>query len=145
MNGLLKVALLLVGAYVGYEVLKAAAIKQMGFSLESIAPSQTGLTTTITANVRVSNPTAETNTLEAFSGTVTANGQYLGYVQPPGQVTILPNAETIVPVSIALSDISLVNTVLGLLQQGTAVIILAGTAIVNGLSFPVDLTYQINA
>lgn len=137
--------MILTGGYLAYQVVRGMAIQKMDFSLQGISASQDFLTTNVKLKLRITNPTGQTNTLDNLYGNIYANGQYLGYASLPAQIVIGPNGQTDAEIGVAISDLSLLGLMISIASgaASNAVINFTGTAIVDKLIFPVNLSYKV--
>lgn len=133
----------LVLAYLGNKVYNATnlqlSIAKLGFQLS-------GLTAKLIIDIKVSNPSDSEFTANALVGSVRMNGNLIGNVAAYPNKKIVGFASTIIPVE---CNVSLLGAGLEIYQIVTkqkaaaASVNFSGTATINNIPAPLDLTYKI--
>lgn len=97
----------------------------------------------ITLSVTVQNPTSGSLTLDSLAGYFSINGSQTGNVSYFVQTEILPNSQTVIPLQLSVSDISLAADIVNYLNgNGSAITILINaTANVNNIPAPITLSF----
>ena len=92
----------------------------------------------------LSNPTNASVTLNSIVGVLISKGNDIANVQSFEKVTILPNNKTFISLDVTPSLIGLFTTVKQIVRKGglkNLNLRFKGTANVNGLPLPIDVTY----
>jgi len=93
--------------------------------------------------IGVQNPTNDSLQFQSLAGTVYINGTAAGTITDFTPAIIAPNAQTPVTLVYSPSLFGVAAAVINLLNNGDGVTIgLKGSANVNGVSIPVNLTFQ---
>jgi hypothetical protein len=93
--------------------------------------------------IGVQNPTNDSLQLQSLAGTVAINGTTAGNISDFTPALIAPNAQTPITLSYTPSIFGIVSTVVNQLNNGGPInITVNGTANVNGIPLPVNLTFQ---
>jgi hypothetical protein len=93
----------------------------------------------------LSNPTNASVTINSIVGVLNSKGNDIANVQSFEKVTILPNNKTIISLDVTPSLIGLFTTVKQIVKKGglkNLNLKFKGTANVNGLPLPIDITYS---
>ena len=92
----------------------------------------------------LSNPTNASVTINSIVGVLNSKGNDIANVQSFEKVTILPNNKTMISLDVTPSLIGLFTTVKQIVKKGglkNLNLRFKGTANVNGLPLPIDVTY----
>lgn len=92
----------------------------------------------------LSNPTNASVTINSIVGVLNSKGNDIANVQSFEKVTILPNNKTFISLDVTPSLIGLFTTVKQIVRKGglkNLNLKFKGTANVNGLPLPIDVTY----
>jgi hypothetical protein len=92
----------------------------------------------------LSNPTNASVTINSIVGVLISKGNDIANVQSFEKVTILPNNKTMISLDVTPSLIGLFTTVKQIVRKGglkNLNLRFKGTANVNGLPLPIDVTY----
>ena len=92
----------------------------------------------------LSNPTNASVTINSIVGVLNSKGNDIANVQSFEKVTILPNNKTFINLDVTPSLVGLFTTVKQIVKKGglkNLNLKFKGTANVNGLPLPIDLTY----
>ncbi len=92
----------------------------------------------------LSNPTNASVTINSIVGVLNSKGNDIANVQSFEKVTILPNNKTMISLDVTPSLIGLFTTVKQIVRKGglkNLNLRFKGTANVNGLPLPIDVTY----
>jgi len=93
----------------------------------------------------IQNPSSSALTLNSFVGNLLVNGGAAGNVTFFNPVTIQPNAETEIPVTISPNVFGVISSIVNTLEDGSAVtntkIALSGQANVGTMLYPINLQF----
>lgn len=136
MNGLLLVA--------GVVALWAYSKAHTGANLQFLPLGASWDGGSLHIQIGVQNPTNDSLQFQSFAGTVYINGTAAGNVSDFTPAIIAPNAQTPVTLTFTPSLFGAAATVINLLNNGGNGVVIAvkGSANVNSLSVPVNLTFQ---
>jgi LEA14-like dessication related protein len=111
-----------------------------GMSLDISNP----LRVVINLSVIVQNPTSGSLTLNSMAGYFYVNGSQTGNVSYFTPTVINPNSQTQIQLQLSVNDISLVSDIMSYINSGTGslAVEIKGTANVNNVPVPIDLSFQ---
>lgn len=109
-----------------------------GFTLSGFSPE-------ITAELVVQNTNNISFTVASIAASVSSNGTLIGNVSNFTPTEIPGNAQAVIPLTIQLQPIALVNNIIGILTGGVGntEIVVNGSLNANGIQAPIALTYKI--
>lgn len=146
MNPIAKVALVGAGIWLVNKAIKTSVVNRVNFIIDAVRTSFEGLNPVLSIDIKAQNPTNETFTVKSLIGNVSVNGQFAGNVSSFTEAIIAANSESNLNLKVRLGigtlSEQLVNLIMGRLP-GQVVIRVQGTANVDTLLFPVDLSYKI--
>lgn len=107
--------------------------------------SLSGFSPEITAELIVQNTNNVSFTVASIAATVSSNGTLIGNVSNFSQIEIPGNSQAVIPLTIQLQPIALVNNIIGIITggAGSSEISVNGSLNANGIQAPIDLTYKI--
>jgi LEA14-like dessication related protein len=109
-----------------------------GFSLNGPSP-------TITAELVVQNTNNISFTIQSVAASVSSNGTLIGNVSNFLPVTVPGNSQAVIPLTLVLQPIALVNNIIGIITggSGNSQVQIKGSLNADGIQAPISLTYKI--
>ncbi len=144
--GVIEIALILGGVAVAYYANLANAAGNLIFYPGSIQGlSFQDATPVVQGSVIIQNTSNATFTFNSVAGNITTNGTLVGNISNFVPVTIGPNSQGELPITIKLSLIGVANDVIDAIQSRniSKKIILDGRVNANGVQVPLNLEYSI--
>jgi hypothetical protein len=133
-------------AGLGYLVFsKINLSRRVQFKLKSVEPGGDILNPILRIVITAINPTQTSATVQNISGQLFYNfgNTYVGDAFTNQAVKIKPNSATDIPLNISISDIGLLQTILGVINAGGANFQFTGSALVDNFQFPLNFDYNI--
>jgi len=146
MNPIATVALVGTGLWLVNKAVKTSVVNRVNFLIDAVRPSYEGLNPVLTFDIKAQNPTNDTFTIKSLTGNVSVNGQYAGNISSFQETIITANSESRLTLKAKMSAGGLSEQIVNLIQgrvPSQVLIRIQGTANVDTLLFPVDLTYKI--
>lgn len=107
--------------------------------------SLSGLSPQLTAELIVQNTNNVSFTVFSIAASVSSNGTLIGNVSNFQPIQIPGNSQAVIPLTLILQPIALVNNIIGVVTggSGNTKIQIQGSLNADGIQAPIDLTYQI--
>ncbi len=142
------------GVYLAFQGFRFLSVKDMSFSLATVNASQQGLTTNVTLNININNPSNWSNTLDGLDGDIYANGTFIGHASVLGPIVIpayagkdFSNPPAKVDINLNLADLSLAAIIFSIFAGSTtqAMVNFQGHVLADSIpiKIPLNLTYQV--
>lgn len=125
---------------------KAVAASNLTFYPGQVLNMQfLGATPILTVSVQVQNTSSAQLIVNSFSGNVTSNGTLIGNVYNFSPITILPNSQQMVPVTLQLNATGIVNDIVNIFTSGSSrqQLTVNASANVEGIQVPISLNFQV--
>lgn len=144
--------LTVVGVFLLQKVSAAAAATRINFLVGGVKLASIGFTPILNVTVVAQNPTNSTFTINSFVGNVFLNGDMIGNAAGFIPTTVKPaspgglTGQTEIPLNVSLNGLTLVSDIVSVITgqaQVAAVVRLVGTANVDNLLLPIDITYKL--
>lgn len=134
------------GLYILSKITAVGAASRLNFVITNVNVTTSGISVILQVTVQVQNPTNSGFTINSLVGNVLLNGTLIGNASSFNQVSIAPNQQTPLMLTVVLSAIATVNDIVNILSGSSgvhAVVAINGTANVDNLPIPVNLQYQV--
>ncbi|HMG08306.1 MAG TPA: hypothetical protein VK609_07335 [Mucilaginibacter sp.] len=132
--------------YILSNVSKASAVSNLAYRISGIKPGWIGITPTLDLTVMVGNTSNQAFSVNALQGNVYVNNLYAGQVSSYTKTMVLPTSEVPYKLTVRLGLAGIAKQIIDIIGGKAAVAVnvrLNGTTNVDGLIFPVDISYNI--
>jgi len=136
-----EVLLLGAGAVLLYFVTKGVSLNSLKYIITSSSIDVSNpLRPVITLQVTVQNPTSGSLTFYSLAGYFSINGTQTGNISYFATTIIQPNSQTVIPLQLSVSDLSLASDIVNYLSGGGGALTVSIVATVNVNNVPAPLT-----
>jgi hypothetical protein len=134
------------GIYVISKLTTAGSASRLNFTISNLQLGTSGLIPVISLNLLAQNPTNSSFVVQSIVANAFVNGEQVGNVSDFTPVSIGPNSQGSIPLTVLMNAAVVVEDVLNILTGAagvSAVVSVVGTANISGLVLPVNLSYKI--
>lgn len=139
------IALTAVSVYLLSKVSFAGNAGRLLYNIAGVTMSMNGMNPVFNINLQVQNPTNQEFDVAAIVGNATLNGQPIGNVAGFTPVSIMPTSQAIVPLTVTVSGLTVIQQVVSIMTGAagiSALVGIVGTVNANGNLLPITVQYQ---
>jgi LEA14-like dessication related protein len=145
-NPIVTAVVVFAGLFVVSRFVAGKAVSRFSFALSKIDVSYAGLVPILTLSILVRNPTPTTVRVNRIEGDIYVNGEYVAQVSNYKGISIAAQGETIYPIDVELLVNAIVRELMDVLRGALSkpiYIRFDGTAVIEDISIPIDVTHKL--